>query len=197
MSTSIEITSAGPDRIDAMADTLSPAFIDDPMLRSPLPDTPDVGDRLRQTFSSIYLGIVDQGVIWEAGDADGFAVWIPAGATDDMFASDEAVRASLAPLTDDGGVRYEALWTWIEERVPRDVWYLDALGVKPSRQGQGIGGALIRYGLEMARADDASSFLETGVERNVAYYERFGFHVVDEGSPAPDGPHIWFMRLDP
>ena len=193
MSASIEIAPAGPDRIDALADTLSRVFIDDPMLRWPLPDTPDVGDRLRQTFASIYRDIADQGVIWEAGDAAGFAVWIPAGAADDMFASDEAVRGMLAPLTDDGGVRYETLWNWIEERVPRDVWYLDALGVSASRQGKGIGGALIRHGLEMARADDAAAFLETAVERNVGYYERFGFRVVDEGSPAPGGPHIWFM----
>ena len=193
MSASIEIAPAGPDRIDALADTLSRVFIDDPMLRWPLPDTPDVGDHLRQTFASIYRDIADQGVIWEAGDAAGFAVWIPAGAADDMFASDEAVRGMLAPLTDDGGVRYETLWNWIEERVPRDVWYLDALGVSASRQGEGIGGALIRHGLEMARADDAAAFLETAVERNVGYYERFGFRVVDEGSPAPGGPHIWFM----
>jgi len=194
MSAPVEITTAGPDRIGVLADTLSRAFIDDPMLRWPLPDAPDVGDRLRQTFASIYLDIADQGVIWEAGDAAGFAVWIPAGAADDMFASDEAVRGLLAPLTDDGGARYEALWNWIEERVPRDVWYLDALGVATSRQGEGIGGALVRHGLEMARADGAAAFLETAVERNVGYYERFGFSVVDEGSPAPGGPHIWFMR---
>ena len=193
MSASVEIIAAGPDRVDAMADTLSRAFVDDPMLRWPLPDGPDVGDRLRQIFASIYLDIAGQGLIWEAGDAAGFAVWIPAGAADDMFASDEAVRGLLAPLTDDGGARYETLWDWIEEHVPPDVWYLDALGVAPSRQGEGIGGALIRHGLELACADDAAAFLETAVERNVGYYERFGFRVVDEGSPAPGGPHIWFM----
>lgn len=194
MSVPIQVAPAGPDRIGAMADTLSRAFIDDPMLRWPLPDTPDVGDRLRQTFASIYLDIADHDVIWEAGEAAGFAVWIPAGAADDMFASDEAVRGTLAPLTDDDGARYGVLWDWIEGRVPGDVWYLDAVGVDPSRQGEGIGGALVRHGLGMARADDAAAFLETAVERNVGYYERFGFRVVDEGSPAPGGPHIWFMR---
>jgi ribosomal protein S18 acetylase RimI-like enzyme len=145
-------------------------------------------------FASIYLGIADQGVIWEAGDADGFAVWIPAGAAEDMFESDAAVRSRLAPLTDDGGARYERLWDWIEERVPTDVWYLDALGVDPAKQGTGIGNALMRHGLEAAGAAGVDAFLETGQERNVAYYERFGFRVVDHGAPAPDGPQIWFMR---
>jgi ribosomal protein S18 acetylase RimI-like enzyme len=145
-------------------------------------------------FASIYLGIADQGVIWEAGDADGFAVWIPAGAAEDMFESDAAVRAQLAPLTDDGGARYERLWNWIEERVPTDVWYLDAIGVDPAEQGAGIGTELIRHGLAAAEAAGVDAFLETGQERNVAYYERFGFRVVVQGAPAQDGPQIWFMR---
>ena len=197
MTEAVTITRAGPDRIPALAGTLSRAFIDDPMLRWPLPDVPGVGERLRQTFASIYLDIVDQGVIWEAGDADGFAVWIPAGAAPDMFASDLAVQRQLAPLTDDGGARYAILWTWIEERVPDDVWYLDAIGVEPSKQGSGVGAALVRHGLDAATEAGAAAFLETGVERNVAYYERFGFRVVEQGRPTDDGPRIWFMRLDP
>jgi predicted N-acetyltransferase YhbS len=111
-----------------------------------------------------------------------------------MFESDAAVRSRLAPLTDDGGARYERLWDWIEERVPTDVWYLDALGVDPAKQGTGIGNALMRHGLEAAGAAGVDAFLETGQARNVAYYERFGFRVVDHDAPAPDGPQIWFMR---
>ncbi|MGH2539345.1 MAG: GNAT family N-acetyltransferase [Actinomycetota bacterium] len=190
----LQIRAAGPERIDALAEVFSRAFADDPMIRWPLPDAPDLPDRTREVFASIYLDIADQDVIWEAGDADGFAVWIPAGAADDMFESDAAVRAQLAPLTDDDGERYELLWTWIEERVPEDVWYLDALGVEPGKQGAGIGSALIRHGLAAAALASVDAFLETGQERNVAYYERFGFRIVDHGSPTPDGPHIWFMR---
>ena len=196
MSSRAAITPAGPDRIDALADTFSRAFIDDPMLRWPLGDVPDIAGRLRQTFASICLDIADERVIWEAGDADGFAVWIPAGAAEVMFASDAAAQRQLAPLTDGDGARYETLWVWIEDRVPSDVWYLDALGVEPSRQGRGVGSALIRHGLEAARVAGVDAFLETGLERNVGYYERFGFRVVDHGSPTPDGPRIWFMRRD-
>ncbi len=190
------ISKAGPHRIEALADAYSRIFIDDPIVRWPLPDAPDVDARIRQTFASIYLGIADQGVIWEAGDAEGFAVWIPAGGAEDMFESDAGAQRSLAPLTDDDGARYSVLWDWIEARVPDDVWYLDALGVEPSRQGLGIGGALIRHGLEAARAAGVAAFLETGTARNVPYYERFGFRVVEEGAPADDGPHIWFMRTE-
>jgi ribosomal protein S18 acetylase RimI-like enzyme len=194
MSVSPRIEPAGRDRIDALAAVYARAFLDDPIVRWPLPDTPDVHDRIRQVFAPIYLGIADNGVIWEAGDASGFAVWIPAGAADDMFESDAAVQRSLAPLTADDGERYRVLWDWIEARVPTDVWYLDAIAVEPSRQGQGVGGALMRHGLDAAAGAGVDAFLETALARNVRYYERFGFRVVDEGEPEPGGPHVWFMR---
>lgn len=194
MSPPIAIEPAGRNRIETLASTYARAFLDDPIVRWPLPDAPDVQERVRTVFASIYLGIADDGVIWEAGAADGFAVWIPAGAAEDMFESDAAVQRSLAPLTDDGGERYRMLWDWIEARVPDDVWYLDAIGVEPSRQGIGVGGALIRHGLEAAAKAGVDAFLETGVARNVPYYERFGFQVIEEGEPTSDGPHIWFMR---
>jgi ribosomal protein S18 acetylase RimI-like enzyme len=190
----IPISLVTAERLPAMADVLTRAFIDDPMLRWPLPTTDDVAERMRATFGAIYEGIVGAGVAWEAGDAAGFAVWIPAGSAQDMFESDAAVRDRLDPLTHDGGARYDVLWGWIEERVPDDVWYLDAIGVDPARQGEGIGSALIRFGLDRAKTDGVDAFLETANPRNVGYYERFGFRVVDEGEPAPDGPHLWFMR---
>ncbi len=172
------------------------AFADDPIVRWPLPPADDVHDRIERVFGLIYEGIVDAGVIWEAGDAEGFAVWIPAGTAEDMFESDAAARTRVAPLTDDDGARYDGLWSWIESRVPDDAWYLDAIGVRPDRQGAGIGGALIRFGLERAAQEDAPCFLETATERNVGYYERFGFRVTEEGEPTSGGPHIWFMSTE-
>jgi ribosomal protein S18 acetylase RimI-like enzyme len=191
---SIQISAVSATRLPLLADVMARAFIDDPLLRWPLPADGAVIDRVRATFAAIYEGIVGAGMVWEAGDAAGFAVWIPAGSAQEMFESDAAVRDRLEPFTDDGGARYDVLWSWIEDRVPDDVWYLDAIGVDPARQGEGIGSALIRFGLEHAGADGADAFLETANPRNVGYYERFGFRVVDEGEPAPGAPHIWFMR---
>ena len=175
---------------------LALAFADDPIVRWPLPSTDDVHDRIERVFGLIYEGVVDAGAIWEAGDAEGFAVWIPAGTAEDMFESDAAARTRVAPLTDDDGARYDGLWSWIESRVPDDAWYLDAIGVRPDRQGAGIGGALVRFGLERAAQEDAPCFLETATERNVGYYERFGFRVTEEGEPTSGGPHIWFMSTE-
>jgi ribosomal protein S18 acetylase RimI-like enzyme len=192
--TPVPISAISSARLPVMAGVMARAFAEDPLLRWPLRADGDHPDRVVAIFTAIYEGIVDAGVVWEAGDAAGFAVWVPAGSAQDMFESDAAVRDRLAPLTDDGGARYDVLWSWIEERVPDDVWYLDAIGVDPTRQGEGIGSALIRFGLEQASADGVDAFLETANPRNVGYYERFGFRIVEQGVPAPEGPHIWFMR---
>jgi ribosomal protein S18 acetylase RimI-like enzyme len=48
-------------------------------------------------------------------------------------------------------------------RVPSEpVWFLDMIGVAASARGAGVGGALIRIGLERARADGVPAWLETG-----------------------------------
>ncbi len=73
------------------------------------------------------------------------------------------------------------------EWIPAEpLWILAIVGVEPKAQGGGIGSALIEFGLERARADQAGVFLETVIARNVPYYERFGFRVV-EAADAPDG----------
>jgi predicted N-acetyltransferase YhbS len=111
-----------------------------------------------------------------------------------MITMEKSTRAAIAATADDGGARYFALWDWIEETVP-DVpqWYLDLLAVAPERRGEGIGGALIRWGVERARADGVPAVLETARAGNVAMYEHFGFRVISEGDVPGGGPHLWFM----
>jgi GNAT superfamily N-acetyltransferase len=192
--TDISIEPITAARLPVLADVFSRAFRDDPMIRWPLDPAADPGAAIRGTFAAIYHGVVGTGVILEAGDAEGFAVWIPPGSAAEMFDSDHDARHELAAFTDDGGRRYDLLWSWIESRVPGDAYYLDVIGVEPGRQRSGIGSALIRFGLDRADADGADAFLETAIEANVGYYKRFGFRVIDEGEPAEGGPHIWFMR---
>jgi ribosomal protein S18 acetylase RimI-like enzyme len=191
-----EIRAITRERIPRVAEVFTRALRNDPIVLWPLAADGDVQASIETMFAAIYEGIADSGVIWEAGDAAGFAVWIPAGAHQEMFDSDAAVRDRLSPLTDDGGARYDTLWSWIEDRVLGDAWYLDAIGVDPPQQGRGVGSALIRFGLERAAAQGKRAFLETAVERNVPYYERFGFEVFEEGEPGRGGPHIWCMRTD-
>jgi ribosomal protein S18 acetylase RimI-like enzyme len=72
-------------------------------------------------------------------------------------------------------------------------WYLFVLGVDPSHQGTGLGGALLRRLSRQADATGTDCFLETDMEQNVGLYRHHGYEIVDEG-PTPLGFHMWHMH---
>jgi predicted N-acetyltransferase YhbS len=82
----------------------------------------------------------------------------------------------------DHGERHAAFWGWVgEHEPPEPLLYLSHIGVTPERQGEGLGTALMRYGLGVGDQAGVPTWLETSLADNVAYYERFGFRtVVDE-----------------
>ena len=63
------------------------------------------------------------------------------------------------------------------------------VSVCPSRQLQGIGSALIEAGLRRLREQGASGVAVVG---NPAYYERFGFTVIDGLAPASEHDRPYF-----
>ncbi len=73
-------------------------------------------------------------------------------------------------------------------------WYLQMVGVEPSKQGRGLGSRLLAHGL--ARASKLPVYLETDVERNVGLYRRHGFEVMEHASTAEPVP-LWSMLRPP
>ncbi len=74
------------------------------------------------------------------------------------------------------------------------VWYLKLLGVDPEGQGKGIGSTLLRESLEELDKDGLPAYLETGTQRNVRFYKRFGFDVRKaEVQLAPGSTPHWTM----
>jgi ribosomal protein S18 acetylase RimI-like enzyme len=143
---------------------------------------------------AIYAQPAESGMVWQAGDGQALAVWVPPGAQVIVPAS---APGGLGLGESQGVPNHDEVWTWLESFVPGDAWYLEVVGVDPDAQGTGLGGALVTHGLERAGAAGCGAFLETSVARNVPFYRRFGFEVVDEGDMPDGGPHVWFMRVDP
>lgn len=184
-------------RLSPLATVFGLAFVHEPMMRWPLGSRGDLAERFTRCFACFLEAALPLGVVWEAGQADGAAVWNP---PEQREAGEHHPwnQARILALADDGGRRYEAFWDWVATHdPPGPSWQLDSIAVQPGLQGRGIGKALIEAGLERARADGTCAFLSTGTAANVTIYARCGFRVYDEADAPEGGPRIWFMRWDP
>ena len=59
-------------------------------------------------------------------------------------------------------------------------WHLGPIGVLPNRQGSGIGSILMERFCKEVDACLAKAYLETDLDKNVRFYEKFWFKVVSE-----------------
>jgi ribosomal protein S18 acetylase RimI-like enzyme len=84
-----------------------------------------------------------------------------------------------------------------QRAAPGKHLYLNWLGVEPSRQGQGLGSALIRSMLERADAEGLRCYLETFQPRNVPLYQKHGFKIVAEDVEPNSGLRCWAFLREP
>ena len=73
---------------------------------------------------------------------------------------------------------------WQAEWARRDPssqhWHLGPIGVLPSFQGQGIGSMLMERFCKEVDACGTEAYLETDTDKNVRFYEKFGFKIAAE-----------------
>jgi ribosomal protein S18 acetylase RimI-like enzyme len=69
---------------------------------------------------------------------------------------------------------------WARHDPLNQHWHLGPVGVLPSHQGKGIGTKLLSRFCQEVDACLSSAYLETDTDKNVRFYERFGFEVVKE-----------------
>jgi ribosomal protein S18 acetylase RimI-like enzyme len=61
----------------------------------------------------------------------------------------------------------------------RRAWYLQAIAVAPEARRRGIGGTLVTDGLAVSDAQGEGCYLRTSHLATIAWYEGFGFEVID------------------
>jgi ribosomal protein S18 acetylase RimI-like enzyme len=122
------------------------------------------------------------GAALEAGsayvaDGDGAAaLWLPPGVEADGEAIFAIVGETVAPERLEVLAELGELMGQYHPKEPH--WYLPLIGVDPSRQGRGLGSALLKAGLARCDADGLPAYLESSSPRNVPLYERHGFEVI-------------------
>ncbi|PTD21134.1 GNAT family N-acetyltransferase [Sphingomonas fennica] len=103
-----------------------------------------------------------------------------------------ALALSLVAVDDDGRIAGHAAFSPVTIDGREGGWFgLGPVAVRPDRQRAGIGGALIRAGLEELRRQGAGGCVVLG---EPAYYRRFGFER-DEALYYDGAPAAYFMRI--
>jgi ribosomal protein S18 acetylase RimI-like enzyme len=194
-----DIGSFAPGNIEVAVETISQAFFDDPMY---VHIEPDEGKRMR--VLKAQNGVVVRmffrvGLIDSTPDAKGVALWLKPGNTSPSPVKMLQSGALAVPFRS-GFRSFFRLMSMLsagdvphKKAAPGSHWYLGITAVDPSLQGKGIGTALIKRGLERADADGLPCYLETSRERNVSFWEKYGFKVSHTGVLPNGGPRFWGM----
>lgn len=77
--------------------------------------------------------------------------------------------------------------------ISRRYWYLSIIGILPEYQGQGLGANLVTAILKKTDSAGIPTYLETFTPRNMSFYKRFGYQVVDSFHEPVTGAEYWLM----
>jgi ribosomal protein S18 acetylase RimI-like enzyme len=190
---------ATEDDVDAMAEQLATTFLDDPVIQHLFRNPARRAAGLRAYFGTqMRADYLPFGGCYTTDGYAGSAIWAPAGkplltglrAIVTMLPVLPYVAAHLATT-----VRVLNLVESMHPHQPH--WYLATLGTAVDQQGKGVGGALMRPVLDHCDEEGIPCYLESSKERNVPFYRRHGFEVVQEVPLPGDGPPIWTMWREP
>lgn len=151
--------------------TLTAAFETDPPVRWMYPDKTDYLADF-PVFARAFGGIAitENTLVTAQGGA---ALWIAPGSEPDEAALVAAVERSIPEARQaDVFAVFEAMGE-VHPHEPH--WYLPLIGVRPDRQGNGLGSAMLRPVLARCDADGVPAYLEATTERSRDLYARHGF----------------------
>lgn len=136
----------------------------------------------------------EHGTGYEAGGFGGISLWLPPGVHIDPAPLGQHFNDSLDEATRDGA--FAMLEQMDRHHIEEPHWYLAIIGVDPSHQGKGIGGALLRHSVTRCDEEGMPAYLESSNPANVPLYERHGFEVITEIQVA-DSPVVYPMLRTP
>lgn len=166
---------AGPVQRDPVMDILALAFSTDPAVRYMFPTAAGYLANFSKLATAMAGSALAAGTAWVADDGAAAALWLAPGAEPDVEGIIAVVGEAVAPERQEVLGQLGELMGRYHPTEPH--WYLSMIGVDPSRQGQGLGAALLKAGLQRCDEDGLPAYLESSSPKNVPLYERHGFEV--------------------
>jgi GNAT superfamily N-acetyltransferase len=180
--------------LEALSQVIADAFCDLAPSRWLIPD-PAARREIFPGYFRLYAeDAMTAGVVHTTPGRDAAALWLPAG--DDAAGQPADYAARLAAATSPWTDRFLAFDAALDQRHPAGIAHrhLAILAVRPDRQGQGTGTALLHaYHHRLDRDVHAPAYLEASDLRTRQVYLRHGY--TDHGPPIrlPCGPAMYPM----
>ena len=191
----IRSVSSGRESLAAAATSvITLAFASDPVARWTYPD-PDQYLEHFPAFVRAFAGrSFTQGTAYLSPDGGGAALWLGPRIEPN---EDELLGLIWSSTSDQVQKDLFPMLQQMEAFHPSEPhWYLPMIGVEPSRQGSGVGSALLQHTLATCDVDGLPAYLESTNPRNISLYERFGFEQIGV-IRAGDAPPLFPMLRRP
>ena len=182
------------------AEMLGRAFQDDPQLSFIIPDAKRRKEALPHIFRFLLLDGISEGVVHATSERlEGVAAWFPSWKGGRSLWV--LYRLGLLALYFRVGrevIKKLRFFSEFESSIRRRVapyphWYLSPLGVDPRFQGGGHAGKLMDAMLTRVDSENLPCCLETQNKKNIAFYRKYDFTVVDESTVPGTGVKTWVL----
>lgn len=198
---SLEVRPARRSEFDAVLSLSTEAFADEAVLSWVVPDPAARRAHIRESFADSLRATVEAEeltiAVTSGGEAVAVSLWHDLDADHRAAMSSEPAEAigSFDPVA--RRMRTAATATAARHPAGHHL-FLSSMATRPEFRGWGAGAAMLRFGIDRAKAIDVPIYLEASTPQNRRLYLRNGF--TDHGSPLAlpaDGPVLQPMWRSP
>jgi GNAT superfamily N-acetyltransferase len=186
-------------------ETLTAAFYDDPLVKYLLPIQKSRAKRLSIAMEFLLGFSSHECPIGTKGEEYAGVIGVsPPGHYPPPFLNTLTLLTKLVFKSLFSGMPLGVISQWLrifaqfDKMHPAEPhWYVQILGVHPNHQGKGLGRKLLRPILRKADADGVSVYLESSNPKNLDFYRKHGFEVIQEITPVDGCPLIRVLLRKP
>jgi len=181
--------------LEAVVETISLAFYDDPVWSWAFPDPDRRAAQFRRWWPLFVDSALPHGWVWQTAGAESVAVWTPPGVPELSDAAEARVPGLLDELLGERSRTVLGALLQFEAAHPHDEphYYLGFVATHDDHRGQGVAEQLLAQNLTLIDAEHLPAYLESSNPKNLTRYGRLGFEPREEFALSGDGPVVTTM----